>query len=185
MSTESLASIMPDKKMQGDVAAEEAPHFDGLNIVVKLLSPNTTMYNLAATTDALFKHLSVSSWEELIVFFMQDIENELSASQNTGPFASKLLQKRMGYIIEYAKHGTLDESTTMTHIVQVVQAASHSAMDLGDANPSASLHSSTLGKKTVPMLDIFNGDDEDYFSYHDSMMNKLGQAGLACYEPVD
>jgi hypothetical protein len=30
-------------------------------------------------------------------------------------------------------------------------------------------------------LDIFNGDDEDYFSYHDSTMNKLGQAGLACY----
>jgi hypothetical protein len=54
-------------------------------------------------------------------------------------FASKLLQKHMGYIIEYAKHGTLDESTTMTHIVQVVQAAAHSAMDLGDANPSASL----------------------------------------------
>ena len=55
---------------------------------------------------------------------------------DTGPFASKLLQKCMGYIIEYVKHGTLDESTTMTHIVQVIQAAVHSAMDLGDANPS-------------------------------------------------
>lgn len=181
MSTESLASITPDKKTQGDVAAEEAPRFDGLDIVVKLLSPNAAMHNLPAATDALFKHLGVSSWEELIVFSAQDIENELSASQYTGPFASKLLQKRMGYIIEYAKHGTLDESTTMTHIVQVVQAAAHSAMDLGDANPSASIRSSTLDKKTVPTLDIFNGDDEDYFSYHDSTMNKLGQAGLARY----
>jgi hypothetical protein len=50
----------------------------------------------------------------------------------------------MGYIIEYTKHGTLDESTTITHLVQVLQAASHSAM----------LHSSTLDKKTVPTLDI-------------------------------
>jgi hypothetical protein len=114
MSTESLASITPDKKTQGDVAAEEAPRFDGLDIVVKLLSPNVAVHNLPATTDALFKHLGVSSWEELIIFSTQDIENELSASQYTGPFASKLLQKRMGYIIEYAKHGTLDESTTMT-----------------------------------------------------------------------
>jgi hypothetical protein len=68
----------------------------------------------------------------------------------------------------------LDESTTMTHIVQVVQAASHSVTDLGDANPSRSLCLSTLDKKTVPTLDIFNGDDEDYFSYHDLTMNKLG-----------
>jgi hypothetical protein len=93
MSTESLASITPDKKMQGDIAAEEAPHFDGLDIIIKLLSPNATMYNLAATMDALFKHLSVLSWEELIIFSTQDIENDLSTSHNTGPFASKLLQK--------------------------------------------------------------------------------------------
>jgi hypothetical protein len=162
--------------MQGDVAPMQWKrcHVSGLNIVVKLFSPNATVHNLPAATDALFKHLGVSSWEELIIFFAQDIENELSASQYTGPFASKLLQKCIGYIIEYAKHGTLDESTTMTHIVQVVQAASHSVTDSGDANPSRSLCLSTLDKKTVPTLDIFNGDDEDYFSYHDSTMNKLG-----------
>jgi hypothetical protein len=105
MSTELLASITPDKKMQGDVAAEEVPCFDGLDIIVKLLSPKVAVHNLPAATDALFKHLGVSSWEELIIFSMQDIENELSASQYTGPFASIPLQKRMGYIIEYIKHG--------------------------------------------------------------------------------
>jgi hypothetical protein len=52
MSTELLASITPDKKTQGDIAAEEAPRFDGLDVVVKLLSPNTAVSNLAATTDA-------------------------------------------------------------------------------------------------------------------------------------
>jgi hypothetical protein len=80
----------------------------------------------------------------------------------------------MGYIIEYAKHGTFNESTTMTHIVQVVQAALHSVTDSGDSNPSTSLCLSTLDKKTMLTLDIFNGVDEDYFSYHDSTMNKLG-----------
>jgi hypothetical protein len=69
----------------------------------------------------------------------------------------------------------------MTHIVQVIQVALHSAMDSGDANPSALLHSSTLDKKTVLSLNIFNGDDKDFFLYHDLTMNKLGQAGLACY----
>ena len=96
---------------------------------LKLLSPNATMDDLPAAMDALFKHLGVLSCEELIIFLVQDIKNKLSTSQNTGPFVSKLLQKCMGYIIEYAKHGTLDESTTMTHIVQVVQAASHSATE--------------------------------------------------------
>jgi hypothetical protein len=64
-------------------AAKEAPRFDGLDIVVKLLSPNAVVQNLAAAMDALFKHLGVSSWEELIIFSAQDIENKLSASQNT------------------------------------------------------------------------------------------------------
>jgi hypothetical protein len=95
MSTESLALITPNKKTQGDVAAKEVPRFDGLNIVIKLLSPNATMHNLAAMMDALFKHLGVSSWEELIVFSAQDIANELSASQNTGPFYQKSLDFRL------------------------------------------------------------------------------------------
>ena len=76
MSTESLTLITPDKKMQGDVATEEVPRFDGLDIVVKLLSPNAAVDNLPAVTDALFKHLGVLSWEELIVFSTQDIEND-------------------------------------------------------------------------------------------------------------
>jgi hypothetical protein len=61
MSAESLASIMPDEKMQGDIGTEEAPRFDGLDIIVKLFSPNATMHNLPAVMDALFKHLGVSS----------------------------------------------------------------------------------------------------------------------------
>ncbi len=52
---------MPDEKMQGDIGTEEAPRFDGLDIIVKLFSPNATMHNLPAVMDALFKHLGVSS----------------------------------------------------------------------------------------------------------------------------
>ncbi len=115
------------------------PHFNGLNIIIKLLSPNAAMDDLLSAMDALLlaKHLGVFSCEEaeLIIFLVQDIKNKVSTSKNTGPFVSKLLQRCMGYIIEYAKHGTLDESSTITHIVQVVQAASLSAMELGNANP--------------------------------------------------
>jgi hypothetical protein len=56
------------------------------------------------------------------------------------PFKSKLLQKHLGYIIKYSKHGTLDESTTMAYIVQVIQKAMHSAANQGDANPSSTTY---------------------------------------------
>jgi hypothetical protein len=38
-----------------------------------------------------------------------------------------------------------------------------------------------LEKKVVPTLEKFSGDDEDFYADQDLTMNKLGQAGLACY----
>jgi hypothetical protein len=68
----------------------------------------------------------------------------------------------------------------MATIVSVIQAASASAADVGNLKQSGSVHM-TIDKKTVPTLDVFSGEDEDYFSFHDSTMNKLGQAGLVHY----
>jgi hypothetical protein len=38
-----------------------------------------------------------------------------------------------------------------------------------------------LDKKTVPTREKFSGDDEDFYAFQDSTMNRLGQAGLARY----
>jgi hypothetical protein len=38
-----------------------------------------------------------------------------------------------------------------------------------------------LDKKIVPTLEKFSGDDEDFYAFQDSTMNRLGQAGLAHY----
>jgi hypothetical protein len=38
-----------------------------------------------------------------------------------------------------------------------------------------------LDKKTVPTLEKFSGDNEDFYAFQDSTMNRLGQAGLARY----
>ena len=40
-------------------------------------------------------------------------------------------------------------------------------------------HGLSTDKKTIPDLDSFSGQDEDFYAWHDSTVNKLGQAGLS------
>ena len=88
--------------------------------------------DLRATMEALFKHLGVQRWEDMIVFSVKDIVDEINVASEPGPLKSKLLQKRLGYIVEYAKHAALDNSTMMNAIVHTVQTASATPTDVGD-----------------------------------------------------
>jgi hypothetical protein len=64
----------------------------------------------------------------LHVFSAHDVEEEIKESKNPGPLKSVLLHKKLGYIFEFAKYGTLDTEMTMNHIVHAIEEAMPSRM---------------------------------------------------------
>jgi hypothetical protein len=64
----------------------------------------------------------------------------------------------------------------MNHIVHVVEEAK-----AGSTKGEEIVKKVRLEKKIVPTLEKFSGDDEDFYAFQDSTMNRLGQAGLARY----
>jgi hypothetical protein len=64
----------------------------------------------------------------------------------------------------------------MNHIVHAVKEAK-----AGSTKGEESVKKVGLDKKTVPTLEKFSGDDEDFYAFQDSTMNWFGQAGLAHY----
>jgi hypothetical protein len=130
--------------------------------------------HLPPALEQFFTHLGVRSWEDMVVFSAHDVEEEIKESKNPGPLKSVLLHKKLGYIFEFAKYGTLDTETTMNHIVHVIDEAK-----AGSTKGEEIVKKVGLDKKIVPTLEKF--DDEDFYAFQDSTMNWLGQAGLACY----
>jgi hypothetical protein len=112
----------------------------------------------------------------MVVFSAHDVEEEIKESKNPGPLKLVLLCKKLGYIFEFAKYGTLDTETTMNHIVHVVEEAK-----AGSTKGEEIVKKVGLDKEIVPTLEKFSGNDEDFYAFQDSTMNQLGQAGLARY----
>jgi hypothetical protein len=112
----------------------------------------------------------------MVVFSVHDVEEEIKELKNPGPLKLVLLCKKLEYIFEFAKYSTLDTEMTMNHIVHVIEEAK-----AGSTKGEETVKKVELDKKTVPTLEKFSGDDEDFSAFQDSTMNRLGQAGLACY----
>ncbi len=132
--------------------------------------------HLPLALEQFFTHLGVRGWEDMVVFSARNVEEEIKESKNPGPLKSVLLHKKLGYIFEFAKYGTLDTETTMNHIVHVIEEAK-----AGCTKGEEIVKNVGLDKKIVPTLEKFSGNDEDFYAFQDSKMNQLGQAGLSHY----
>jgi hypothetical protein len=132
--------------------------------------------HLPPALEQFFTHLGVHSWEDMVVFSAHDVEEEIKESKNPGPLKLVLLHKKLGYMFEFAKYGTLDNEMTMNHIVHVIEEAK-----AGSTKGEEIVKKVGLDKKIVPTLEKFSGNDKDFYAFQDSTMNWLGQAGLARY----
>jgi hypothetical protein len=92
-----------------------------------------------------------------LFFSAHDVEEEIKESKNPGPLKSVLLCKKLGYIFEFAKYGTLDTKTTMNHIVHVIKEAT-----AGSTKGDEIVKKVGLEKIIVPTLEKFSGDNEDF-----------------------
>jgi hypothetical protein len=105
-----------------------------------------------------FTHLGVCSWEDVVVFSAHDVEEDIKESKNPGPLLkSVLLHKKLGYIFEFAKYGTLDTEMTINDIVHVIKEAKS-----GSTKGEEIVKKVGLDKKIVSTLEKFSGNDEDF-----------------------
>ena len=109
-----------------------------------------------------FTHLGVCSWEDMVVFSAHDVEKEINELKNPGPLKLVLLHKKLGYIFEFAKYGTLDTETTMNHTVHVIEEAK-----AGSTKGEETVKKVGLDKKIVSTLEKFSGNDEDFYAFQD------------------
>jgi hypothetical protein len=122
-----------------------------------------------------FTHLGVCSWEDVVVFSAHDVEEEIKESKNPGPLLkSVLLHKKLGYIFEFAKYGTLDTAMTINDIVHVIKEAK-----TGCTKGEEIVKKVGLDKKLS--LPLRSSLAMTRISFQDSTMNRLGQAGLTRY----
>jgi hypothetical protein len=123
--------------------------------------------HLPPALEQFFTHLDVRSWEDMVVFSAYDVEEELC--------------KKLGYIFEFAKYGTLDTEMTMNHIVHVVKEAKAGSTKGEEIVKKVGLED----KKIVPTLEKFSGDDEDFYAFQDSTMNLWRRQGFLCIPGFD
>jgi hypothetical protein len=155
-----------------------------LDIMVTLLEPEP------GTNDAVKKGLDdlftgswkVKRWFDLRCFNSDDVAAML-APDGPGPTVLKtpVITKKLGFIIDFAELGELTRVSTMDGILRVVKEDKRSPAISKSTALSGSPTDRTdqaYDKKTVPTLDKFSGQDEDYFTWKESTINKLGIAGV-------
>ena len=134
---------------------------------------------LREAIEALFKGWQVTTWSDLSVITSEELSEHIMALED-GDIKQKLsplaVRKKLGYVIDYARIGTLRADLVMNDIVRAVVSSTSAAKH------SVSFSGTTSEKsKTVPDLDSFSGHDEDFFEYKESTVDTLGQHGLGDY----
>ena len=85
--------------------------------------------------------------------------------------------KRLVYIVAYTRVGYVSNDSKLSDIITVVkQAENHSSRPVGLSAHVSDKPSSD--RKTVPTLESFTGQDEDYYSWKEKTINTLGRVGF-------
>ena len=109
---------------------------------------------------------------------------EYIADKKPDQLSPLIIKKRLGYLVRYAKLGKpLTSTLAMTSIIREVDeySVAISSRSVRFQNSPSRSSAMTTDKKTVPDLDKFSGKDEDYYSWRDSTVNKMGQSRLSSF----
>ena len=122
--------------------------------------------------NALWTTWGITGWDELALFLRKDVDEFFAVKHSDTPLA---LRKKIRYVVEFAKNNDLNEGTTLRMIIDYVD---DKDADDSSAKVTVSSAESEEKKKTVPALEKFTGQDEDYFTWRDTVINDLGRNGL-------
>lgn len=152
-----------------------------LSQIVDLLETPSGDDALQALKD-LFDALGITDWVSLGVFEANDVMSFIQQTDSSTTINKHLLKpiilKRLGWIVTFARRGTLRPGISMREIMEEIATFSQQS-DLSTKKTASS--SSVVDKKNIPKLDAFSGLDEDWHSWEVKTTDSLGRAGLARY----
>lgn len=121
-----------------------------------------------------------NDWSDLMVFTSADMTAALTPGDKLPEeLTAPVIVKKLGYIVDYARVGTLTPQTSMSDIVKSVnKAAARANTTLLQPTSPSRQSAPVFDKKAVPTLDKFSGQDEDYFTWKEATINALGTAGF-------
>ncbi|KAI2513043.1 hypothetical protein MHU86_1334 [Fragilaria crotonensis] len=151
-----------------------------LQLIVKLLAPASPATDVIRTAiDAIF----VDKWQATTWAYLKKTTDVAAAFAPSADIPAEatapVIVKKLGYVVDFARVGTLTADTTMNDIVTGVSSSYRRVNTTGyPTSPSRNLVQ-VFDKKAVPTIEKFNGHDEDYFSWKESTINVPGTAGFS------
>ena len=142
---------------------------------VLLLLEDPPSAKMIKVFEDLMLFFGANSWSDLEVFGCDDVLDWFKTNHTD---VKRVIQKRLGYIVEYARHSVLRDSTTMRDIMAKV--TGNDAAKQETVLVPAKSNDDSL-KKLVPNIEKFSGIDEDYYTWRDKVINDLGKHGLGKY----
>ena len=146
--------------------------------ILRLLEEPTSAATITAWNE-LIQFFGVSQWRDLEVFDRNDVSEWFKSNHSD---LKRVIQKRLGFIVEYARYNVIHDSTTMREITTtVIESTGEKAETVASTKSS----SDDSVKKSVPTLPAFTGVDEDYYTWREQVINDLGTQGLGKYVLMD
>ena len=154
-----------------------------LDMIVSLLMPNADATSAVRTglDNLFFNEGGAKNWNNLGVFSAADVNADIQARDGAPPeLKSKVIIKKLGYIIEFAHFGMLTPELTMTDVISAVDGIRGTGTTKKAPDSLSRKSVTVFDKNSVPELNKFSGNDEDYFEWMESTIDKLGSAG--CFD---
>lgn len=129
----------------------------------------------------LFDQLGATTWDHLGVFGGDDAVALINSDKTSTVYqtlSKPIVLKRIGWIVQFARHGTLTSTTTIKDVIHEITVASSATTNPGTMTTSPS---SVVDKKNIPKLESFSGLDEDWHPWSVKATDAFGRAGLIRY----
>ena len=149
---------MRDPSDHPEDIAGEIEVIGSMELQVLLLLEDPPSAKTIKVFEDLMMFFQVLAWSDLKVFGRDNVSKWFKSNHTN---LNRVIQKRLGYIVEYARHSVLHESTTMCDIMAKV--TGNNAKRPETIATSITTSDNSL-KTSVPNIEKFSGIDEDYYT---------------------
>ena len=155
------------------IASIEMSRTSGMEALVLALIVVPPSQHTIAVMNALWTKWGITQWEDIECFNAKDVQDFFKEEFTE---TKVLIQKKIAFVVEFARHNTLQPTTKMRDIIDFCEKQRDDK-----SVPSVVSHNTSNTdekKKSVPKLEKFSGQDEDYYHWRDTIINDLGRHGL-------
>ena len=155
--------------------AGEIEVIGSMELQVLLLLEDPPSAKTIKVFEDLMMFFQVLAWSDLKVFGRDNVSKWFKSNHTN---LNRVIQKRLGYIVEYVCHNVLRDSTTMRDIMAKVTGNNAERPETVATLVTTSDNSL---KMLVPNIEKFLGINKDHYTWQDKVIKDLGKHGLGKY----